>query len=33
LMVANNHVGTTIATPLSTMMHKYRTVRGLRADV
>jgi hypothetical protein len=33
LMVANNHSGTTIATPLSTMMHRYRSVRGLRADI
>ena len=33
LMVANNHSGTTIATPLSTMMRKYDRVRGLRATL
>jgi hypothetical protein len=31
LMVANNHGGRTIATPLSVMEQRYRTVRGLRA--
>jgi hypothetical protein len=33
LMVANNHGGTTVATPLSRMMRSYRSVRGLRADI
>jgi hypothetical protein len=31
LMVANNHMGRTIATPLSQMERRYATVRGLRA--
>ena len=35
MMVANNHsaTGTTVATPLSTMMHRYSSVRGLRAKI
>jgi len=35
LMVANNHGGTTVATPLSAMLRKYGSgsVRGLRADI
>ena len=33
LYVANNHSGTTIATPLSKMMSKYERVRGLRASL
>ncbi|MBU6451766.1 MAG: hypothetical protein KGS72_08320 [Cyanobacteria bacterium REEB67] len=32
LMLANNHGGRTIATPLSVMEQRYRTVRGLRAN-
>jgi len=33
LYVANNHSGTTVATPLSKMMAKYERVRGLRASL
>jgi hypothetical protein len=33
LMVANNHSGTTVATPLSTMVRSFGTVRGLRAEI
>jgi hypothetical protein len=33
LMLANNHGGRTVATPLSRFMHSYRSVRGLRANI